>query len=154
MTSTNTDQTIFIKFEQYDFDKDENFQAGLPSILESNQNKSQEELDKLKEKAKWFYFSKVVQKFDYNEYLAWKLNKSSTLESSNNINLTKQDTTTNVEAPKYSRSFQELVEMIRSNKPIPGIKEIPDEINSGIPSSATIKPRPKPWEKKNISETI
>ncbi|CAG8587567.1 24332_t:CDS:2 [Dentiscutata erythropus] len=146
MTSANIDQTVFIKFEQYDFDKDQNFQAGLPSILASHQNKPQEELDKLQEKAKWFYFSKVVQKFDYNEYLAWKSNKSSAFGSSKNQNTSRQDVTTD-ETPQYSRTFQQVVEMIRNNQPIPGIKAIPDKINSGTPSTSTIKPRPKPWEK-------
>ncbi|RIB13212.1 hypothetical protein C2G38_1937123, partial [Gigaspora rosea] len=132
----------FIKFEQYDFDKDQDFQAGLPSILASYQNNSQEELDKLQEKAKWFYFSKVVQKFDYNEYLAWKSNKSSAFELSNNQNTPRQDVKTD------GKTFQQLAEMIRTNQPIPGIKNIPDEINRGTPSNSTIKPRPKPWEKR------
>ncbi|CAG8738444.1 22826_t:CDS:2, partial [Racocetra persica] len=107
MTSANINQQIFVKFEQYDFDKDEDFQAGLPSVLVSHQNKSQEELDKLKEKAKWFYFSKVVQKFDYNEYLAWKSNKPPASELSENQNTPRQDVTKN-ETPQYSRTFQQL----------------------------------------------
>ncbi|CAG8589473.1 4026_t:CDS:2 [Cetraspora pellucida] len=132
MTSANINQQIFVKFERYDFDKDEDFQAGLQSVLTSHQNKSQEELDKLKEKAKWFYFSKVVQKFDYTEYLAWKSNEPPASESSDNQDTPRQDVTTN------------------------GIKEIPDEINHGTPSTSTTKPRPKPWEKRkeNIPETI
>ncbi|KAF0466791.1 hypothetical protein F8M41_026082 [Gigaspora margarita] len=155
MTSENINQ-VFIKFEQYDFDKDQEFQAGLPSILASYQDKSQEELDKLQEKAKWFYFSKVVQKFDYNEYLAWKSDKSSVFELSNNQNTSRQDVKTD-DAPQYSRTFQQLAEMIRTNQPIPGIKNIPDEINRGTPSTSIIKPRPKPWEKRkeeDTSETI
>ncbi|CAG8449869.1 7005_t:CDS:2 [Cetraspora pellucida] len=154
MTSANINQQVFVKFERYDFDKDEDFQAGLQSVLTSYQNKSQEELDKLKEKAKWFYFSKVVQKFDYNEYLAWKSNESPASESSDNQGTPRQDVTN--DTPQYSRTFQQLVEMILSNQPIPGIKEIPDEINHGTPSTSTTKPRLKPWEKRkeNIPETI
>ncbi|CAG8447980.1 11232_t:CDS:2 [Acaulospora colombiana] len=151
---------IYKEFENYDFNNDANFQSGLSSIL--NENKSKEEMESLVERAKWFYYSIVAQKFDYDDYLAWKSNESPISSSSvseekpmpssapvtamNSENDNAQNRDKN-ETPQYPRSFAQLVEMISNNQPIPGIKKIPNEINKGTPSNPTLKPRPKPWEK-------
>ncbi|CAB5387947.1 unnamed protein product [Rhizophagus irregularis] len=50
--------------------------------------------------------------------------------------------------PQYPRTFHQLVEMISKEQPIPGIKQIPNELNKGTPSNPTIKPRPKRGRKK------
>ncbi|CAI2185870.1 14546_t:CDS:2 [Funneliformis geosporum] len=166
-----TDNQIFLEFENYDFENDVTFQSGLPSILNSYQGKPKEEINILKEKAKWFYYSKVIQEFDYNDYLVWKtnLNKSasshlegnqSNIKSSSVVLSTdsqeistkderpEQATTDN---PQYPQSFQQVVEMLATGQQIPGIKQIPNELNKGTPSNPTFKPRPKPWEKKHMN---
>ncbi|CAG8514647.1 18633_t:CDS:2 [Acaulospora morrowiae] len=164
MTYNNTNK-IFEEFEKYDFNNDANFQSGLSSILDNS--KSEEEVERLIKRAKWFYFSRVFQKFDYDEYLAWQSSNSSislstpeeksssklvpTTSDSESITVTSSDNSeqhNNIsETPQYPRSFMQLAEMISNNQPIPGIKTIPDEINKGTPSNSALKPRPKPWEK-------
>ncbi|CAG8646767.1 16065_t:CDS:2 [Funneliformis caledonium] len=167
-----TDNQIFKEFENYDFENDATFQSGLPSILNSYQGKPKEEINILQEKAKWFYYSKVIQEFDYNDYLVWKtnINKSHLEGNQSNISSssvmlptdsqessTKDDnksarpeqaTTDNVQ---YPQSFQQVVEMLATGQQIPGIKQIPNELNKGTPSNPTIKPRPKPWEKNHMN---
>jgi hypothetical protein len=44
-------------------------------------------------------------------------------------------------------SYQEIVDLIQSGKPIPGIKEIPDTVLAGQGTSSTQTRRAKPWEK-------
>jgi len=44
-------------------------------------------------------------------------------------------------------SFDELADLITNGRPIPGIKQIPDTLNSEPPSASKITtPRKKPWE--------
>jgi hypothetical protein len=48
----------------------------------------------------------------------------------------------------YPKSFAEVVELIRTGKPIPGIMEIPDTILPAPTAAATAPARRKPWEKE------
>lgn len=50
-----------------------------------------------------------------------------------------------IEAP-YPTSFAHIVELITTGQPIPGIKEIPDVLNTAPPSESTKPRRLKPWE--------
>lgn len=45
-------------------------------------------------------------------------------------------------------SFDEIVDLITTGKPVPGIRQIPDQLSTEIPStSSTPTPPKKPWEK-------
>lgn len=46
----------------------------------------------------------------------------------------------------YPTSFAEIVELITSGKPIPGIREIPNTLNAAPPTQSTVQQRRKPWE--------
>lgn len=50
------------------------------------------------------------------------------------------------DGPKLS--YQEIVDLIQSGKPIPGIKDIPDTVLAGQGTSSTQTRRAKPWEKE------
>ena len=55
-------------------------------------------------------------------------------------------TSTEPPAP-YPVSFSEIVELITTGQPIPGIKEVPDTLLEGQASRPTTAKRKKPWEK-------
>ena len=66
--------------------------------------------------------------------------------SRNGIDSTSGD----IEAPApYPTSFSQIVELITSGKPIPGIKEVPDTVLEGQSSQPTTVKRNKPWEEDN-----
>lgn len=44
-------------------------------------------------------------------------------------------------------SYQEIVDLIQSGKPVPGIKEIPTTVLAGQGTTAAKERRRKPWEK-------
>lgn len=46
----------------------------------------------------------------------------------------------------YSSNYQNLVDLIVSGKPVPGIKDIPDTVLSEQQSAPQAAARPKPWE--------
>ncbi|KAG9073087.1 hypothetical protein KI688_000874 [Linnemannia hyalina] len=157
-------EQLFQKFQNYNFDADANFQAGLKSIIGNAQNKSAQEQKDAVEKAKYFYYSRFVQSFDYNQYQAWRQLKAATsinqdesqgssAPSSTPIvdeTIAEESQSSSTAAdPTYPKSFQEICELIASGKPIPGIRQIPNNLAEGTPSEAKLAPKLKPWEKKN-----
>ena len=48
-------------------------------------------------------------------------------------------------------SFQEVMELIKEGKPIPGIKDIPDTVLEGQGTASTFAQRRKPWERDTAS---
>ena len=46
----------------------------------------------------------------------------------------------------YPISFSQIVELITSGEPIPGIKEVPDTVLEGQVSQPMTAKRRKPWE--------
>lgn len=51
------------------------------------------------------------------------------------------------EEPPYPKSFQDIVELITSGKPVPGIMEIPDVVSQEPSSRSVGEVRRKPWER-------
>ncbi|KAF9908033.1 hypothetical protein EC991_010277 [Linnemannia zychae] len=173
-SSVQQQEQIFQKFESYDFGADANFQAGLKSIVGNHQNKSAQEQEDAIDKAKYFYYSRFVQDFDHNQYQAWRKLKAFTTTEQDEQNTQTggalAPTTTTSEAieeepqslpvaatpsadPSYPKSFQEICELIASGKPIPGIRQIPNNLAEGTPSEAKLAPKLKPWEKKKAAVT-
>ncbi|KAJ2574620.1 hypothetical protein GGH95_003878, partial [Coemansia sp. RSA 1836] len=125
--------------------RDSAFQTGLQAIELSTDN------SKVIEEVKLFYYSRRIAPIDVSKYTAWKLASSGAANSGSGSS----DTAT-VEAeyqqalppPPPSVPFAQVVDMIRRGETIPGIREIPDEINRHAPSTSTsVAPR-KPWEQQ------
>ncbi|KAL7308567.1 hypothetical protein PS15m_011755 [Mucor circinelloides] len=133
MATLNDNITKFKQFDQYDFDKDSQFQSGVASLLN---NKQENEADLLL-RAKLFYYTKVVDtSFNADAYKTWKN------ENQEPVNEQRDDA--DDKPPRFT--FQELVDMIEKGIEIPGIKQIPNVLNEGTPSEAKMTARPKPWE--------
>ncbi|KAI8337427.1 hypothetical protein BC941DRAFT_352604 [Chlamydoabsidia padenii] len=134
-----SDNQVFLSFEQYDFDGDDRFKAGVSSIMK----KQEGDKDEMLEKAKWFYYTKFVQSFNYDHYQQWKTNKTKSIETSTTTTTADDD---QVYVPPRL-TFQEIVEMIETGQEIPGIRQIPNKLSKGTPSQPQLKARPKPWER-------
>ena len=61
------------------------------------------------------------------------------------ISATNITTNNSTDAP-YPATFAEIVELIHSGRPVPGIKEIPDQLAEGAPSETSTTLPKKPWE--------
>ncbi|RPB15523.1 hypothetical protein P167DRAFT_603057 [Morchella conica CCBAS932] len=70
---------------------------------------------------------------------------SPSLEENDTDSATGTPTPGKPEAP-YPTSFAHIVELITTGQPIPGIREIPNVLNTAPPSEATKPRRLKPWE--------
>ncbi|KAI1311538.1 hypothetical protein EDD11_003454 [Mortierella claussenii] len=165
-------EQVFKKFEAYDFEGDATFQTGLKSIVGNNQNKTEKEQQEAIQSAKYFYFARFVQPFDLKEYQAWRAqspeiisgltaSKVTNQEHAASDSITPSTHTTNIDDdataavpaadPTYPKSFQEICELIAAGKPIPGIRQIPNNLAEGTPSEAKLAPKLKPWEQKRAA---
>lgn len=126
-------------FDTYDFDADENFQFGMTQILgdSAQEGKSAEELLQV---AKQYYFYNFVENYpDHGQAFQERFSINGPIIPTCNEQFTIKS------APRASLS--DIVQLINEGKPIPGIRTIPNIINSESPSHPRLSPRPKPWEK-------
>ncbi len=156
MSFNAEDIKVYQEFHQYDFDGNDEYKKGLDAVFqkylfmeaEKDPNLKKEvdagnldpdkikpdDKDQLVAQTKVFFFCKQTGNIlDLEEYKHWVSTKPPELNM-----------------PQYSTSYEQLVDMIVNNKPIPGIKKIPDTVLDPKSSSQhVLKERSKPWEKKD-----
>ncbi|KAJ8610670.1 hypothetical protein MRB53_038449 [Persea americana] len=163
----------FHKIESYPWSSDEEFQSGLSAILGPDHSTSQTttQSDDLAVRARCFYYArKYDEQVDFDEYKAWRASQpayaltpllaaATPAVSSPSISHTtthRPEATADVEAqaepPKAS--FAEIMELIESGKPVPGIRTIPDTVLTGQGTEAKQVRRQKPWEQKATAGTV
>jgi len=147
-------------------------QIGLTAILGPNPSPSQ--LHDLTLRARCFYLSRKKSiPIDFDGYKAYLASKSTLTPDSTIIpNSTHEPkfepqttaTMTNEIIPHhepgveqktapYPPTFAQIVALITSNSPIPGIKEIPPTVLTDYHSEPVLPKRRKPWE-KNVPEEV
>jgi hypothetical protein len=110
------DTSAFVSFDGYNFESDEKYQNGVKAIGK----------DTLE--TKYFYFSKCIQNFSFDDYRNWK---EAQIIHLGNIN-------------EKSLSFQEIMSKVQQNQ-LPPVKLIPDTLHSQS-SCSHQKPIKKPWD--------
>ncbi|CAK7894026.1 hypothetical protein CAAN1_02S02146 [[Candida] anglica] len=172
---TNPQEEVYKEYLNYDWKSFTEFQEGLEEILTNYLENMKESdpsitsipaLDKqqLIDQAKcFFYCSHTGNILNLDDFQQWKIHNGDKYflnpkitEIHEPVPEVKQvDDSEAVESgePPYSSNYQELVELIVSGKPIPGIKDIPDTVLSESSSKPEEKQRVKPWEKGQSEST-
>lgn len=167
MSSSNPQEEVYKQYLNYDWDSFEDFQQGLSEILQNYLINLQDNdpsittipaLDKqqLINQAKVFFFCNHTGNIlNLEDYEDWKLHNEDKFKKITEVKdvemeETQPESTSQSNNPPYSSNYQQLVELIMSGKPVPGIKEIPDTVLTDQGSSATAPQRVKPWEKNKI----
>ena len=113
--------------------------------------------------------SKNNTSIDFNVYQSWRSQKSSSNANGISVITSTSDPSSTINDPPrifsashsgidtnledieatapYPISFSQIVELITSGGPIPGVKEVPDTVLKGQASLTTTIKRKKPWEK-------
>ncbi|EGW35431.1 uncharacterized protein SPAPADRAFT_130716 [Spathaspora passalidarum NRRL Y-27907] len=150
----NPQEEVYKQYLNYDWDSFDEFQQGLSEILDNHLETLKEQdpsitsipaLDKqqLTNQAKVFFFcNKTGEILNLEDYEDWKLHNGDKYIKSKQVEEVQEDSS----AP-YTSNYQNVVELIMSGKPVPGIKQIPDTVLSGQGSTASQSQRAKPWEK-------
>jgi hypothetical protein len=88
---------------------------------------------------------------DFDAYKAWRAQKAIsnglTATPETNGSADAASVPSNEPEPGPKLSYQEIVDLIQSGKPVPGIKEIPNTVLAGQGTNASKSTRKKPWEK-------
>lgn len=153
---SNPQEQVYKEYLNYDWDSFSEFQEGLQQILADHLEAMQEQdpsitaipaLDKqqLIDQAKSFFFcSKTGHIFNLDDYEQWKLHQNIDQPEPKIQEIT-PESNDEKEAP-YSSNYQEVVELIVSGKPVPGIRDIPDTVLPEQSSKSVRAQRTKPWE--------
>ncbi|KAF1961560.1 hypothetical protein CC80DRAFT_464546 [Byssothecium circinans] len=164
---------VYEALENYNWDDDVEFQAGLSAILGSNS--SPEQASELTLRARCFYYARKYNiNVDFDAYKTYRTasgrpalvpppqantNGGQAIDSQiPDVPVSAEaaggilpSATPNANEPPapYPTSFAHIVELVTTGQPIPGIKEIPPTVLAGQGSQAAQFKRKKPWEKDN-----
>ncbi|CAO2648593.1 Nn.00g078600.m01.CDS01 [Neocucurbitaria sp. VM-36] len=167
---------VYDALERYNWDDDVEFQSGLSAILGSNS--SPDQAAELALRARCFYYARKYNKnIDFDAYKAYRnarnrppptppttttTTNGAQAPSQDPVGLASTDTAGGImpvpanpaEPPApYPTSFAQIVELITSGQPIPGIKEIPPTVLTGQGTEPAKARRKKPWEKEEAATT-
>ncbi|RMZ86985.1 hypothetical protein DV736_g5786, partial [Chaetothyriales sp. CBS 134916] len=142
-TTTSQSQSqagIYSRFHAHPFATDSEYQAGLSSILgHPDTPTTAAELDAnpgLVLNTKLFYFA---QKYNL---------------AANSLDASGNKAKERGQEPPYPSSFSAIIDLITSNKPVPGIEQIPDTVLEHGSSKVDRTPRRrKPWEKEDARDS-
>lgn len=114
------------------------------------------------------FYSKNNTSIDFNAYQTWLAQKPSSSAKSKSVKTSTSNDPPRLVSASHSKidtslegfetaapypiSFSQIVQLITSGAPIPGIKEVPDTVLEGQASLPTRVKRRKPWE-KDVSAT-
>jgi hypothetical protein len=153
-STLSTAEEYFERFHAYDWASDDDFKTGLQRIRANLPPQSAAaDLEAIEFKAKTFFFEKKFGvRIDQQEYTAWVARQTHANDNNTKSSSADDDGNEKKKAesdPPYSLKYHEIVELILNNKPIPGIKHIPDTV-LGLEAStqSTRSHRCKPWEKQ------
>ncbi|GAA5947994.1 hypothetical protein JCM3775_002283 [Rhodotorula graminis] len=124
---------------------DPQFLAGLDAILEPYyaRHASDDEIRDVVKRAEAFFLSSQAQP---------NLEQLAPLEALSSVPPADAPASTAADPP-YPPTFAELAALIASGEPIPGIRDIPDELAPEPPSEPKAQARRKPWEDHVERET-
>ncbi|KAF1844625.1 uncharacterized protein K460DRAFT_283642 [Cucurbitaria berberidis CBS 394.84] len=171
--ATDGPEDVYEALERYNWDDDVEFQSGLSAILGSNS--SPEQAAELGLRARCFYFARKFSKnIDFDAYKAYRhaRNRPPPTPPTTNGALAAPMLDPLVQAScdtaggllpalaspseppaPYPTSFAQIVELITSGQPVPGIKEVPPTVLTGQGTQPAQARRKKPWEKDEPAPT-
>ncbi|KFY22665.1 hypothetical protein V493_06418 [Pseudogymnoascus sp. VKM F-4281 (FW-2241)] len=154
-TEPSNNEKLFEELDSYNWDKDAEFQAGLSAILGPNPSPSQ--LRDLTIRARTFYYArKTNQTIDFDAYKAHLASRSpdefpapKPSDAGESTPLAQAGGAANADAdpnPSFPTSFADIVALIQSGAPIPGIMDIPPTVLADKATKPAASRRKKPWE--------
>lgn len=144
-------ESVFSRFESYDFAADQRFRDGLKTLRGSAEG------DKLRD-AKLFFYNRFVEPIDRMSYKEWLSDPSRV----NHRDDGKQDHSFragslpgvgdeptagfSAEAETLQLSFAEVMRLVQEGKEVPGVKRLEVKASNQSPTPSQMGRVVKPWE--------
>ncbi|KNE63678.1 hypothetical protein AMAG_08775 [Allomyces macrogynus ATCC 38327] len=133
-------------FDQYDFDHDATFQSGLAAILARTDAADPSARARATTKAKQFYYHKLQQAAGHATASAPATVGAVAATTVHEPTAPADTNTAADDEPAYPATFAEIVKLVSEGKPVPGIRDIPDVLNTAPPAVSRMAAPRKPWE--------
>lgn len=156
-------ETVYTRFDSYNFGGDKEFQKGL-SCLQTSSNKADNILD-----MKLFFYNRFVEPIDPFGYKHWHSGSAYALPDNTAKDdgvehlgrlhflaikkLPSDQSTSNIhgsptDAGPPQLSFQEVIRLIKAGEEVPGLLKMDIKPTYQIPTASQMERRLKPWENK------
>nr|XP_019951473.1 PREDICTED: uncharacterized protein C6orf226 homolog [Paralichthys olivaceus] len=148
-------ESVFFRFQSYDFESDQKFQDGLKVLPESNNERQKSQLQDMK----LFFYNRFVEPIDRTSYKQWSSASPHVTQteqrtpSDSDSDLRKnQVVQTSAELEVKQLSFAEVMRLVQEGKEVPGAKNLDIKPSNQSPSPSQMERRRKPWETASASE--
>ncbi|XP_077369410.1 uncharacterized protein LOC144013917 [Festucalex cinctus] len=132
-------ESVFSRFDSYDFESDKRFQQGLQTLHAGGvSGKKANILD-----AKLFFYNRFVEPVDSTSYKAWSNSTSSVAPQSRGD---ADGQTTEKSEEVKSLSFAEVMRLVQEGKDVPGVTKVDIQANNLSPTPSQMERICKPWE--------
>ncbi|CAK6963827.1 uncharacterized protein C6orf226 homolog [Scomber scombrus] len=157
-------ESVFSRFDSYNFEADRRFQEGLKGLNKSNICRDEtKQLD-----MKLFFYNRFIEPIDQTSYkqrrsasshvtpvdcssIVEQLNQATPSDSDSDISK-KETTETSAETEPEQLSFAEVMRLIQEGKEVPGVKNLDIRPTNESPTPPQMERILKPWEVASVSK--
>uniref|UniRef100_A0A1A7XLA6 Uncharacterized protein n=1 Tax=Iconisemion striatum TaxID=60296 RepID=A0A1A7XLA6_9TELE len=148
-------ETVFSRFESYNFEADQSFVDGLTTLNKSDRSGERTELLDLK----LFFYNRFVEPIDQHSYKIWSSSchvtasdvaaerqdqKTSSHSDSNICENQRTETSANTQTTRLS--FAEVMQLVQEGKEVPGVSKLDIKPCNQSPTPSQMQRVLKPWE--------
>ncbi|GAA6216590.1 uncharacterized protein C6orf226 homolog [Lates japonicus] len=146
-------ESVFLRFDSYDFEADQRFQDGLKVLDKSSRDET-----KLQD-MKLFFYNRFVEPIDRAGYKQWRsasrgvtpMEQGTPSDSDSDISKN-QAAESSAETEVKQLSFAEVVHLIQEGKEVPGAKKLDIKPSNQSPTPSQMERICKPWELASSSK--
>ncbi|TDH10219.1 hypothetical protein EPR50_G00072880 [Perca flavescens] len=149
-------ESVFLRFESYDFEADLRFQDGLKDLNKCNNSREETKLLDLK----LFFYNRFVEPIDRSSYQQWS--SASPRATPMDCGVEQQDQRTlsdsgispnqTAETEAKQLSFADVMRLIQEGKEVPGATKLDIKATNRSPTPSQMQRRLKPWEISSVSK--
>ncbi|KAI3357477.1 hypothetical protein L3Q82_015892 [Scortum barcoo] len=142
-------ESVFCRFDSFDFESDLRFQEGLKTLQENNNN-SREETKVLD--MKLFFYNRFVEPIDRTAYKQWS-SAPRPVPQTDQRTLSDSDASENqTETEETQLSFAEVMRLVQEGKEVPGATTVDVRPTNQNPTPSQMERILKPWEISSASK--
>ncbi|KAM7411408.1 hypothetical protein PAMA_021412 [Pampus argenteus] len=155
-------ESVFSRFDSYNFEADGRFQDGLQALHKSYSCREETKLLDLK----LFFYNRFVEPIDRTSYKQWSSASShaaptdcsveqlnQTTPSDSHTDISKNQTTEmSAETQAKQLSFAEVMRLVQEGKEVPGVTKLDIQPTNQSPAPSQMERILKPWEMASVSK--